>query len=200
MNKYLTLTVDEFKLKYNIDESNYFDSSVKIIISDESYGIVIGKDNYFCAGTLIFGATGYRENTIIGSNNYFGPSTVIKNDVFIGNNNTFDSSTYIGNLSNIQNYTKIESNSNICDHTSIGSFSHVGCLTPIYKDVKPFCKVYGNPPKINVNAITANTKKRFSSDELIAIKEYVKSSIIPDNIKIQTVIDEFTNISRKKQY
>lgn len=190
----------EFIFKYNVPESNVFEDSVRIVVTDERYGISFGENNYFSAGCTLFTATGYRENTLVGSNNYFGPSTVIKNDVLIGNNNTFDSSSYIGNLSTILNYVKIESNSNICDLTTIGSYAHIGCLSPIIKDVKPFSKVYGNPALLKGNVSSKDIKNKFSSEQLKQIALYVKEEQTPKDVALITLVDDFSNFSRKKYY
>jgi acyl-[acyl carrier protein]--UDP-N-acetylglucosamine O-acyltransferase len=194
------LTPKELILKYNVPKSNTFEDSVRVVVTDKRYGIIFGEDNYFSAGCTLFTATGYRENTLIGSNNYFGPSTVIKNDVLIGNNNTFDSSSYIGNLSTILNYIKIESNSNICDLTTIGSYAHIGCLSPIIKDVKPFSKVYGNPALLKGNVSSKDIKNKFSNEQLKQIALYVKEEQIPEDVTLITLVDDFSNFSRKKYY
>ena len=196
----IILTSKEFISKYNVPESNTFEDSVRVVVTDERYGISFGEKNYFSAGCTLFTATGYRENTLIGSNNYFGPSTVIKNDVLIGNNNTFDSSSYIGNLSTILNNIKIESNSNICDLTTIGSYAHIGCLSPIIKDVKPFSKVYGNPALLKGNVSSKDVKNKFSDEQLKQIELYVKKEKIPEDVTLITFVDDFSNFSRKKYY
>lgn len=196
----LTLNKKEFINKFDIDSSNYFHESVRVVISDSSYGFIVGKNNYFSAGCIIFTATGYRENTLIGSNNYFGPSTVIKNDVLIGDNNRVEMSSYIGNLSTILHHTVLEANCNICDQTTIGSYSQIGCLTPIFKDVKPFSKVYGNPPQLKNYSFSKELKKSFSQNQLQQIRDYVQKGITPEDISIVTKIDEFNNFSKKKVY
>lgn len=196
----ITLNAEQFKKKFNISSSNYVDDSLKAYLSDENYGISIGNNNHFSAGVVLFGGTGYRENTIIGSNNYIGPNTIIKNDTYIGNFNNIEGNSYLGNLSSILNYITIDANSNILDQVTIGSFSQIGCLTPVFKDVTPFSKIFGNPPKIRLFTFPKKVKEKFTVEQLEEIKNFVSTKKPLNDTYLQSIFDEFYNQSRKKSY
>jgi len=184
--------------EFSIDSSNIIDASTIFIVKDEKYGISLGKNNIILSACVINCATGYRESTVIGNNNYIGPSTTINSDTLIGNNNTITGCCYLGFHSVIQNNVYIEYNAHIQNYSTVGSYSFIGTFSPIIKDVKPFCKVFGNPSKIRGTHRSSDFRKRFNETQRQEIEAFVKNDIEPTDPYLISIIDEYRNFSRKK--
>lgn len=181
------------------DESNYIHDSVVFIFENE-YSIQLGKNNHIMPGSVIKAGTGYREATIIGDNNYIGPSCVIDSDSLIGNNNKIIGNSLIGVHASVLNNVLIEHSASISNYTTVGSFSSIGTLTPINKDVKPFSKVFGNPPSLRGVNMSKAIKEHFSESEITEIEDFIKRNKELSEAYLISIVDEFYNQSRKKHY
>jgi acyl-[acyl carrier protein]--UDP-N-acetylglucosamine O-acyltransferase len=185
----------------DMHSKNYIHDSVVFVVEDDNanyIGINIGQNNTIMAGSVIFGASSYRENTIIGNDNYIGTGTTIAADAFIGNNNTLEGSNFLNHHSCILNHTTLEYGATITSYSTVGSWAIIGTLSPLVKDAKPFSKVFGNPAVSKGINTSKNFKNHFSEVETLEIKQYIKDSTYPVSPYIVSILDEFENYSRKK--
>lgn len=185
--------------RFSIHCSNYIDDSVKFIIPNADYSITIGRDNIFLSGTVIYSASGYREQTYIGSNNYFGPSCVISSDALILDSCILDGSTYIGKHVNILDCAHIKHSSYISDYSTIGMYSEIGALSPIVSDIPPFSKVFGNPSRLAGINSSKRVSALFTKEQIAQVKNYLQRNQTITDLQISTIIDQYKNYSRKKQ-
>jgi len=191
-------SASEAIIEFSIDSSNTIDPSVVFLVKEDKYGISLGKNNIILSSCVINCATGYRENTVIGSGNYIGPSTTINSDTLIGNNNTITGCCYLGFHSVIQNNVYIEYNAHIQNYSTVGSHSFIGTFSPIIKDVKPFSKVFGNPSKTRGVYRSSSYKSNFNNTQKDEIEKFVIEGTEPLDPYIISIIDEYRNFSRKK--
>jgi Acyl-[acyl carrier protein]--UDP-N-acetylglucosamine O-acyltransferase len=185
--------------RFNIHSSNYIEDSVKFIITNPAYSLSLGENNIFLGGSVIYTASGYREQTYIGSNNYFGPSCVISADALILDYCTLDNNVFVGKHVNILEYASVKSSSYLSDYSTIGMYSEVGALSPVVSDIPPFAKVFGNPAKLAGINSSKRIVSMFSKDQVEQIKKYFQNGSVISDIHINTIIDQYKNYSRKKQ-
>jgi len=185
--------------RFNIHPSNYIEDSVKFIITNPAYSLSLGENNTILGGSVIYTASGYREQTYIGSNNYFGPSCVISADALILNYCTLDSNIFVGKHVNILDYASIKSSCYLSDYSTIGMYSEIGALSPIISDIPPFAKVFGNPAKLAGINSSKRISNMFNKEQLEQLKKYFQNGSVISDIHINTIIDQYTNYSRKKQ-
>jgi UDP-N-acetylglucosamine acyltransferase len=136
-------------------------------------GVTIGKDNYFCTGTVIGGkpqhtaatdrygkifigdqnifreyvtihcAMKESEVTTIGNNNYLMVNAHIAHDCKIGNDNVLVNNVMLGGHVQVGNRVNLGGAVGVHQFCRIGSLAMVGGLARVIQDIPPFVTVDG---------------------------------------------------------
>lgn len=95
----------------------------------------------------------YRETTV-GKHSWVLNRAYLAHDVLVGEASTLSAGVSVGGHCEIHDRVNIGMNAVIHQRVKIAAGAMVGMGTPLTRDVPPFAKVYGTPPRINgVNAV-----------------------------------------------
>lgn len=89
----------------------------------------------------------YRE-TVVGSRSWVLNRAYLAHDVQIGTHSTISGGVSIGGHSIIGDHVNIGMNASVHQRRVIADGAMVGMGTPVTRDIPPFAKVYGTPPRI----------------------------------------------------
>jgi len=174
--------------------------------------VTIGDDNIFREFVTINMATGDGESTVIGDKNLLMAYVHVAHNCIIGDNIILANSVNLAGHVIVEDYTIIGGVVPVHQFVTIGSHSFIGGGSRIAKDIPPFVKVAGNPPRIGGINIVGLRRRGFTNEQLVQIKtayrylyrselnvtqaiEKIKSEL-PDTPEIRMLI-EFIRNSRR---
>jgi len=108
-------------------------------------GVLIEHDAVIRELTTI--GQGSHRTTRIGAHSWLMNNSYVAHDVVMGNRVTISAGTKIGGHANIGSRSTFGLNSSVHQHRSIGPGAIIGMGTAVTRDVLPFSKVFGQPPR-----------------------------------------------------
>lgn len=115
-------------------------------------GVRICKDATVREGAIIHQGS-YRETTV-GAGSWILNRAYLAHDVLVGEASTISAGVSIGGHCEIHDRVNIGMNAVVHQRRIISAGTMIGMGTPVTKDVPPFAKVYGTPPRITgINAV-----------------------------------------------
>lgn len=127
----------------------------------EHQGVQIGDDTVIRELATIH--QGSLRTTRVGARSWILNSCYIAHDCLIGDDVTLSAGTRLGGHVQVGDLANLGMNSVVHQRRVIGAGAMVGMGTPISRDVPPFVKAYGNPPR--VRGVNAFVLKRLGVDE-----------------------------------
>lgn len=109
------------------------------------HGVVIGDD--VVIRELVTISQGSHRPTTVGSGSWLLNTSYIAHDVRIGRSVTLSSGARVGGHAEIGDHVTLGLNATVHQRRSIGAGSMVGMGAGVTRDVLPFSKVYGSPPR-----------------------------------------------------
>jgi UDP-N-acetylglucosamine acyltransferase len=133
--------------------------------------VEIGDDNVFREFVTVNSATEENGKTIIGSRNLLMAYVHIAHNCIIGNNVILANSVNLGGHVTIHDYAIVGGIVPVHQFVSIGAHSFIGGGSRIAKDIPPYVKVAGNPPRIGgLNSIGLK-RRGFTIEQRMLIKK-----------------------------
>lgn len=174
--------------------------------------LTIGDGNVFREFVTINVATGEGESTVIGDKNLLMAYVHVAHNCIIGDNVILANSVNLAGHVIVQDYAIIGGVVPVHQFVTIGSYSFIGGGSRIPKDIPPFVKVAGNPPRIvGINSVGLR-RRGFTAEQLVQIKKAYRylyrselnvaqaiekiQSELPDTPEIRMLI-EFIHNSRR---
>lgn len=97
---------------------------------------------------------GSHRETVVGADSWILNRAYVAHDVLIGREVTLSAGVSIGGHCQIGDRVNIGMNAAVHQQRIVGAGSMIGMGTPLTKDVPPFAKVYGAPPRLRgVNTV-----------------------------------------------
>lgn len=116
-------------------------------LGEEGYsGVVIGEDAVVREHVVIH--QGSHRPTIIGDGTWVLNSAYLAHDVQVGARATVSAGVAIGGHVSVGDGANIGMNATIHQRRVIGAGAMIGMSTPVTRDVPPFAKVFGTPPRL----------------------------------------------------
>lgn len=119
------------------------------------HGVQVGEDSVIRELATIH--QGSLRTTRVGARSWILNSCYIAHDCVVGDDVTLSAGTRLGGHVQVGDLANLGMNSVVHQRRVIGAGAMVGMGTPISRDVPPFVKAYGNPPRVrgvNVFALT----------------------------------------------
>ena len=139
----------------------------------EHAGVRIGAGAVIREGAVIHQGT-YRE-TMVGARSWVLNRAYLAHDVLLGADATVSAGVSIGGHCVIGDRVNIGMNAVVHQRRVIAPGAMVGMGTPVTRDVPPFAKVYGAPPRLaGVNAVGVE-RAGFSTDSAEALLAHYAS-------------------------
>jgi len=174
--------------------------------------VTIGDDNVFREFVTINVATGEGESTVIGDKNLLMAYVHVAHNCIIGDNVILANSVNLAGHVIVEDFAIIGGVVPVHQFVTIGSHSFIGGGSRIPKDIPPFVKVAGNPPRIGgINSVGLR-RRGFTDEQLLQIKKAYRylyrselnvaqaiekiESELPDTPEIRMLI-EFIHNSRR---
>ena len=174
--------------------------------------LTIGDDNVFREYVTINVATDEGESTVIGDKNLLMAYVHVAHNCIIGDNIILANSVNLAGHVIVQDNAIIGGVVPVHQFVTIGSHSFIGGGSRIPKDIPPFVKVAGNPPRIGgINSVGLR-RRGFTVEQLVQIKKAYRylyrselnvaqaiekiQSELPDTPEIRILI-EFIHNSRR---
>ncbi len=142
-------------------------------------GVEIGREVVIRENTVIH--QGSWRPTTVGDRVWLLNSVYLAHDVVIGDDATVSAGVSIGGHSEIGARANLGMNAAVHQGRKIGAGAMVGMSTPVSRDVPPFTKVYGAPPRlaaINVVGLSRLGAPDDVADALLA--HYATGAPAPD--------------------
>jgi UDP-N-acetylglucosamine acyltransferase len=159
--------------------------------NDVSY-VHIGDNNTFREFVTVNVATNKGEKTIIGS------GCLLMAYVHIAHNCIIGDGAIIANAVNLAGYVEVHDYATIggltCVHqfVKIGQYAFIGGGSRIERDIPPFIKVAGNPPKVyGINSIGIDRRGLGPERKLIIRKVF--KTLYRSNLNVSQVLEKLRN-------
>lgn len=133
--------------------------------------VEIGDDNTFREFVTVNSATEEDGKTIIGSRNLLMAYVHIAHNCIIGNNVILANSVNLAGHVTIQDYAIIGGIVPVHQFVKIGAHSIIGGGSRIPKDIPPYVKVAGNPPRIGGLNSVGLKRRGFTIEQRTLIKQ-----------------------------
>lgn len=109
------------------------------------HGVVIGDD--VVIRELVTISQGSHRPTVVGSGSWLLNTSYVAHDVEIGRSVTLSSGARVGGHAEIGDHVTLGLNATVHQRRSIGAGAMIGMAAAVTRDVLPFSKVYGSPPR-----------------------------------------------------
>ncbi|WP_448720155.1 DapH/DapD/GlmU-related protein [Microbacterium natoriense] len=109
------------------------------------HGVVIGDDVVIRELTTI--SQGSHRPTRVGSGSWLLNTSYVAHDVEIGRSVTLSSGARVGGHATIGDHVTLGLNATVHQRRAVGAGAMVGMGAGVTRDVIPFSKVYGSPPR-----------------------------------------------------
>jgi UDP-N-acetylglucosamine acyltransferase len=154
--------------------------------------VEIGDDNTFREFVTVNSATNAGEKTRIGS------GCLLMAYVHIAHNCTIGDEVIIANAVNlaghvfVDDYAIIGGMTPVHQFVRIGKYAFIGGGSRIERDIPPFVKVAGNPPRVyGINSIGLD-RRGFSHERKLMAKKIFKA-LYRSNLNVSQVLDQLRN-------
>ncbi|MCK4351086.1 MAG: acyl-ACP--UDP-N-acetylglucosamine O-acyltransferase [Candidatus Krumholzibacteria bacterium] len=154
-------------------------AAIGTIPQDLKYGgalsyVKIGDNNVMREYVTINCATDEGESTLIGNENLLMAYVHVAHNCLLGDHVILANSVNLAGHVNIQDYAIIGGVVPVHQFVTVGAHSFIGGGSRIPKDIPPFVKVAGNPPRISgINAVGLQ-RRGFTSEQISQIKQAYK--------------------------
>lgn len=154
-------------------------AAIGTIPQDLKYGgalsyVKIGDNNVMREYVTINCATDEGESTLIGNENLLMAYVHVAHNCLLGDHVILANSVNLAGHVIIQDYAIIGGVVPVHQFVTVGAHSFIGGGSRIPKDIPPFVKVAGNPPKIGgINAVGLQ-RRGFTSEQISQIKQAYK--------------------------
>ena len=172
----------------------------------------IGDGNVFREYVTVNVATGEGESTVIGNGNLLMAYVHVAHNCVVGDSVILANSVNLAGHVVVQDYAIIGGVVPVHQFVTVGSHSFIGGGSRIPKDIPPFVKVAGNPPRIGgINSVGLR-RRGFTVEQILQIKAAYRllyrsdlnvaqaveriESELPDTPEIRMLI-EFIHNSRR---
>lgn len=151
-------------------------SSIGTVPQDLKYDgettyVQIGDNNTIREYVTINAATESGETTVVGDENLLMSYVHVAHNCWIGDKVIIANAVNLAGHVTIHDYAIIGGLVPVHQFVSIGAHAFIGGGSRISKDVPPFIKVAGNPPKVvGINSVGLK-RRRFSADRRVLIKK-----------------------------
>lgn len=109
------------------------------------HGVVIGDD--VVVRELVTVSQGSHRATVVGAGSWLLNTSYVAHDVQIGRSTTLSSGARVGGHAEIGDHVTLGLNATVHQRRSVGTGAMVGMGAGVTRDVIPFSKVYGSPPR-----------------------------------------------------
>jgi UDP-N-acetylglucosamine acyltransferase len=140
---------------------------------DETF-VEIGNNNIFREFVTVNSATNDLEKTVIGSDCLFMAYSHVAHNCVIGNEVILANSVNLAGHVIIDDYATIGGVTPVHQFVRIGKFAFVGGGSRIERDIPPFIKVAGSPPKLYGINWVGLERRGFSPERCTLIKQMFK--------------------------
>lgn len=130
-------------------------------------GVVIGADTVIREKVVIH--QGSHRATTVGDRTWLLNSCYLAHDVLVGSDATISAGVTIGGHSQIGDRANLGMNASVHQGRVIGPASMVGMATPVTRDIPPFAKVYGAPPRLRGVNVVALSRLGVPDEVAIAL-------------------------------
>jgi UDP-N-acetylglucosamine acyltransferase len=154
-------------------------AAIGTIPQDLKYGgalsyVKIGDNNVMREYVTINCATDEGESTLIGNENLLMAYVHVAHNCLLGDHVILANSVNLAGHVIIQDYAIIGGVVPVHQYVTVGAHSFIGGGSRIPKDIPPFVKVAGNPPRISgINAVGLQ-RRGFTSEQISQIKQVYK--------------------------
>ena len=132
--------------------------------------VTIGDDNVFREFVTINVATDEGESTVIGDKNLLMAYVHVAHNCIIGDNVILANSVNLAGHVIVQDYAIIGGVVPVHQFVTIGSHSFIGGGSRVPKDILPYVKVAGNPPRVGgINSVGLK-RRGFTTEQIVQIK------------------------------
>jgi len=132
--------------------------------------LIVGDDNVFREFCTINRATIEGEETVIGNNNLIMAWAHVAHNCLVGNHTILANSVNLAGHVEVEDHAIIGGVTPVHQFVRIGRHSIIGGGSRIPKDVAPFTKVAGNPPRVyGLNSVGLR-RRGFSDDVRMELK------------------------------
>ena len=139
----------------------------------ESY-VKIGDNNIMREYVTINCATDEGESTLIGNDNLLMAYVHVAHNCLLGDHVILANSVNLAGHVIIQDYAIIGGVVPVHQFVTVGAHSFIGGGSRIPKDIPPFVKVAGNPPRIGGINIVGLQRRGFTNEQISQIKQAYK--------------------------
>lgn len=159
------------------DDNRVFHGAViGSIPQDLKYGgalsyVRIGNDNIIREFVTINCATDEGESTVIGDGNLLMAYVHVAHNCLVGNGVILANSVNLAGHVVVQDYAIIGGVVPVHQFVKIGAHSFIGGGSRIPKDIPPFVKVAGNPPRIGGINTVGLQRRGFTEEQISQIKQ-----------------------------
>ena len=154
-------------------------AAIGSIPQDLKYGgalshVKIGDNNVMREYVTINCATDEGESTLIGNENLLMAYVHVAHNCLLGDHVILANSVNLAGHVIIQDYAIIGGVVPVHQFVTVGAHSFIGGGSRIPKDIPPFVKVAGNPPKIGGINTVGLQRRGFTSEQISQIKQAYK--------------------------
>lgn len=140
----------------------------------EISGLVIGDNNTFREFVTVNTATGEGENTVVGSGCLVMAYAHIAHNCAIGNEVILANSVNLAGHVTVDDYAIIGGVTPVHQFVRIGRYAFIGGGSRVERDVPPFMKIAGSPPRVyGINAVGLE-RRGFDAERRARIKRMYK--------------------------
>ncbi len=130
----------------------------------------IGNNNIIREYVTINAATNEGESTVVGNDNLLMAYVHLAHNCWIGSNVILANAVNLGGHVTVHDYAIIGGVVPVHQFVSIGAHAFIGGGSRIPKDVPPFLKVAGNPPRIGGMNSVGLKRRGFTIEQRMLIK------------------------------
>lgn len=131
----------------------------------------VGDNNILREYVTVNSATGTGESTVIGNDNLLMAYVHIAHNCRIGNNVILANAVNLAGHVNVHDYAIVGGIVPVHQFVSIGAHSFIGGGSRIPKDIPPFIKVAGNPPRVGGMNSIGLKRRNFTIEQRVQIKK-----------------------------
>ena len=133
--------------------------------------VTIGDNNVFREYVTVNIATDEGESTVIGNGNLLMAYVHVAHNCILGDNVILANSVNLAGHVIVEDYAIIGGVVPVHQFVTIGAHSFIGGGSRIPKDIPPFVKVAGNPPRVGgINSIGLR-RRGFTNEQIVQIKK-----------------------------